>query len=146
MAYSVSLDPARIQIEVVHRFLSRCYWSEGIREEIVRKAVANSLVVGAYDDETGTQVGFVRVVSDRATFAWVCDVFVVEEHRGHGLCGRMLDAIEAHPELQILRRWCLATRDAHRIYERRGYVPVPEGRWLERRNPTTVWTETPRLA
>lgn len=137
--YEVSVDPARVQLDVVHCFLSTCYWSPGVKREIVARALANSLVVGAYLRDGGAQVGYARVVTDRATFAWICDVFVLEAHRGQGLSKRMLAAILEHPELQTLRRFALATRDAHGLYQQVGFVPVAPNNWLELRPPPSVW-------
>jgi GNAT superfamily N-acetyltransferase len=82
-----------------------------------------------------------RVVTDRATFAWLCDVVVDKQFRGKGLARRLLDALEREPSLQGVRRWCLATRDAHGLYAKHGYVPVPEGRWMERQGPKELWQE-----
>jgi GNAT superfamily N-acetyltransferase len=117
----------------VHRELAGSYWSPSIRREIVVAAIANSIVVGAFDRTTGDQVGFARIVTDRATFAWICDVVVVREHRGRGLTTAMLEILLADPRLATLRRWCLATKDAHALYEKFGFEPVPAERWMERR-------------
>ena len=92
--------------------------------EVVAEALRNSITAIAIDDATTAPVGIARVVTDRATFAWLCDVFVVEDYRGRGLASELIDTLERHPELQTLRRWCLITRDAHALYARRGYVPV----------------------
>ena len=132
--YEVSTDPARIDIESVHRFLSdEAYWSPGVPEDVVRRAIAGSLVFGLY--RGSAQVGLARVVSDRATFAWLCDVYVLEEHRGHGLGKWLMECVKAHPELQGLRRWLLATRDAHGLYEQFGFEPVDPERFMEIRDP-----------
>ncbi|MFO0840527.1 MAG: GNAT family N-acetyltransferase [Phycisphaerae bacterium] len=143
MSYTISLDPDRMQLDVIHGFLSTCYWSPGIRREIVAEAIRNSLVAGAVDSASGEQVGFVRVVTDYASFAWVCDVFVLEGHRGHGLAQRMIDELMRHPRLQTLRRWCLATRDAQGLYRKLGFKPVVEGRWMELRMSEERWREPP---
>jgi GNAT superfamily N-acetyltransferase len=139
MGYLVTLDPARQDIDAIHRILAATYWSPNIRRDIVAKAFANSIAAVAIDEASGATVGVARVVSDRATFAWLCDVFVAEAHRGQGLASRMIEALEAHPELATLRRWCLATRDAHRLYEGRGYGPVRPGAWMERKGPESAW-------
>ena len=132
--YEVSTDPARIDIESVHRFLSdEAYWSPGVPQDVVRRAIAGSLVFGLY--RGSAQVGLARVVSDRATFAWLCDVYVLEEHRGHGLGKWLMECVKAHPELQGLRRWLLATRDAHGLYEQFGFEPVDPERFMEIRDP-----------
>jgi GNAT superfamily N-acetyltransferase len=137
--YHISTDPALVQTDVVHRYLSECYWSPGVRRDIVQKAIANSFVAGAYEKTTGNQVGFARAVTDRTSFAWLCDVFVLEPDRGQGLAKSMVRALMDHPELQTLRRWCLATRDAHGVYEPFGFVPVQPGRWMEMRLPEQRW-------
>ena len=132
--YEVSTDPARIDIESVHRFLSdEAYWSPGVPQDVVRRAIAGSLVFGLY--RGSAQVGLARVVSDRATFAWLCDVYVLEEHRGHGLGKWLMECVKAHPELQGLRRWLLATRDAHGLYKQFGFEPVDPDRFMENRDP-----------
>lgn len=143
MRYEISLDPARMDLDVIHGYLSRSYWSEGIRRDVVAASLKSSIVAGAFEAAAG-QVGFARVVTDRATFAWLCDVFVLEEHRGHGLSKHMVQALISHPELQTLRRWCLATRDAQGLYERFGFAEVPAGRWYEMRLPAEQWKEAPR--
>ncbi len=143
MGYLVTLDPARQDVDAIHRLLAATYWSPNIRRDIVAKALANSITALAIEEESGTIVGLARVVTDRATFAWLCDVFVLEAHRGQGLAMGMLEALEAHPDLATLRRWCLATRDAHGLYERRGYRPVRPGAWMERKAPEAAWQEAP---
>lgn len=141
MTYELSTDPARIQLDVVHGFLSTCYWSPGVRRDVVEKALANSIVVGAYEQATGSQVGYARAVTDRATFAWLCDVFVLEPHRGRGLSRRMVSMLIVHPELQTLRRWALGTRDAHEVYRPLGFSGVIEKRWMEKVLPESGWKE-----
>lgn len=141
MPYTISTSHADMKLDDVHAMLAATYWSPRIKREIVAKAMANSVVVGAFDTATGRQVGYARVVTDRATFAWLCDVIVDERHRGHGLSKRMLAALDAIPELQKLRRWCLATRDAHGVYAKIGYVPVVPGAWMERKSAPGVWQD-----
>jgi GNAT superfamily N-acetyltransferase len=127
-------DPERIDLDVVHGFLSGSYWARGIPRDVVERSLRGSLVFGLY--ERGRQVGFARVVTDRATFAYLADVFVLEPHRGRGLSRRLMDAIVAHPGLQGLRRWLLATRDAHGLYARYGFTPLPAPeRFMERHDP-----------
>ncbi|TGX53248.1 N-acetyltransferase [Sphingomonas gei] len=134
MNYRISFDPEDQQLDVIHGYLVRSYWAEGIPRETVAKAVANSLCVGAFDDDV--QVGFARVVTDRATFAYLADVFVLEGQRGRGLAEQMLEAIEDHPELRGLRRWVLFTRDMQPLYAKFGWkvYPHPE-RLMVRDNP-----------
>ena len=141
MSYTVTLDPARQDLDAIHRMLAGSYWSADIRRDVVAEALRNSIVVLAIDDDSGAVVGLARVVTDRATFAWLCDVFVLEAHRGHGLSRRMLEELERHPSLQTLRRWCLATRDAHGLYEKFGYRPVPADRWMEKQCSKECWQE-----
>jgi len=132
--YEVSTDPERIDIESVHRFLSdEAYWSPGVPEDVVRRAIAGSIVFGLY--RGSEQVGLARVVSDRATFAWLCDVYVLKEHRGHGLGKWLMECVKAHPDLQGLRHWLLATRDAHGLYKQFGFEPVDPERFMEIRDP-----------
>jgi GNAT superfamily N-acetyltransferase len=132
--YEVSTDPARVDVELTHRYLSEdAYWSPGVPLNIVRRAIDNSIVFGLYLG--ADQAGFTRVVSDKATFAWVCDVFVLPEHRGHGLGKFLMECVKAHPELQGLRRWMLATRDAHGLYAQYGFTPVDPDRFMEIRDP-----------
>lgn len=128
----ISDDLSRVDFDRVHSWLTTSYWSPGIeREKVERAARGSSLVVGAYDGEF--QVGYLRIVSDRATFAWVCDVYVAETHRKQGIAKAMLRNALAHPDHQGLRRWLLATRDAHPIYAECGFVPLPEPqRWMVR--------------
>jgi GNAT superfamily N-acetyltransferase len=138
--YDISLDPGRVQLDVVHAALAASYWSPGIRREVLAKAIDHSVVIGAFVRGTGQQVGFARVVTDCATFAWLCDVYVDPAHGGRGLAKRMVETLIVHPELQTLRRWCLATRDAHGLYERFGFAPIPAERWMEKRLPAAAWS------
>jgi len=115
----VTTDRSRFDLDVIHGYLARSYWAHGIPRELVARAMDHSLCFGAFE---GTrQVGFARVISDRATFAYVSDVFVVESHQGRGVGKRLMAAIMAHPELQGLRRWTLVTRDAHGLYRQYGF-------------------------
>ena len=127
-------DPSRLDLDVVHGFLARSYWARGVPREVVERSLRHSLVFGLY--EGGRQVGFARVVTDRATFAYLADVFVLESHRGRGLARTLMDAVVAHPELQGLRRWLLATLDAHGLYSRYGFTPLAApDRFMERHFP-----------
>ena len=111
-----------LDIETIHNFLRESYWSKGIPKPIVEKAIDNSLCFGLY--HSSKQVGFGRVVSDQATFAYLADVFVVSAYRGRGLGKWLVSCVLAHPELQGLRRWMLATLDAHGLYEQNGFVAL----------------------
>jgi GNAT superfamily N-acetyltransferase len=118
--YVISTDPGRLDLDRVHAFLAEeSYWSPGVPRDVVERAVAGSLVFGAYRGDE--QVGFARVVTDRATFAWVCDVFVVPEHRGRAVGKLLVEAIVAHPDLSGIRRLMLATADAHGLYRQFGF-------------------------
>lgn len=126
-AYEISTDPARLDRTAIHAALTRMYWCEGIPRETLDKAIDHSLPFGVYT-AAGAQVGFARVVTDRATFAYLCDVYVLESHRGNGLSKRLIEAITAHPDLQGLRRFSLVTRDAHTLYEQFGFSPIANPR------------------
>lgn len=133
--YVISTDRARLDLETIHSYLSgSSYWAQGRPLAVVRRSIENSLCFGLYRGER--QVGFARVITDRATFAWLADVFVLEEARGRGLSKWLMEIILAHPDLQGLRRWVLATKDAHSLYSRFGFAPLklPE-RWMERFDP-----------
>lgn len=118
----ISTDTSRLDVPAIHAFLTQSYWSLGIPRATVERAVGNSVCVGAYLD--GAQIGFARVITDTATFAYVADVYVLEAHRGKGISFRMMSALTALPELQGLRRMMLATRDAHGLYAKFGFKPL----------------------
>ena len=124
--YEISTDPARLDIGAMHAYLTRSYWSPGIPRETVERAARHSLCFCEYERATGNQVGLARVVTDHATFAYLCDVYVLEEHRGHGLGKRLMDAVMAHPALTGARRAMLGTRDAHGLYARHGFRAPPD--------------------
>jgi GNAT superfamily N-acetyltransferase len=133
--YLISDDRARLDIEVIHKFVStESYWGTGRAIETVQRSVDNSLPFGVY--KGGEMVGFARVVTDYATFAWLADVFILKEYRGQGLSKWLVEVILAHPELQGFRRWVLATKDAHELYRKYGFQDLkrPE-RWMERPDP-----------
>jgi len=140
MPYEITRDRARMDLEAVWQMLRSSYWSPGIQRQVVERAIANSLCVGAFDAE-GRQVGFARAVTDTATFAWLCDVIVDPAHRGRGIAKQMLESMLAHPEIASLRRWSLATRDAHTLYEQYGFAPVAPGRWMELVMDRRTWAE-----
>jgi GNAT superfamily N-acetyltransferase len=122
MDYEISLDPARIDLDATHAFLAGSYWAKDIPLAVVRKAVDNSLCVAAFAG--AEQVGFARLVTDRATFAYLADVYVLGAHRGRGLSRRLVAAVLGHPEAQGLRRLMLVTRDAHGLYEKFGFTAL----------------------
>ena len=139
----ISYEHSEIDYEVVYSFLSTAYWCAGIRREVLERAIAGSLVVGAFvTNQSGNQeqVGFIRIISDGATFAYMCDVFVLEPYRGQGVSKRMLAAADAHPEITSTRRWMLATLDAHKVYEKTGFTPLASPvRWMERISDRALW-------
>jgi GNAT superfamily N-acetyltransferase len=120
--YLVSTDTSRLDVEGTAAFLGTTYWAQGRPEPIVRRSIEGSISVGVYDGEQ--QVGFARVVTDRATFAWVCDVFIRDSHQGRGLGIWLMRCVVAHPELQDLRRWLLASTSARGLYQRLGFTPL----------------------
>ena len=122
--YTLSTDPTQLNLAAIHRWLSEeSYWARHIPRATVERAVANSLNFGLYAPD-GRQAGFARVISDYTTFAWLCDIFVLEEHRSQGLSKWLMEQILAHPDLQHLRRYMLGTWDAHGLYQQFGYAPV----------------------
>jgi len=132
--YEISTDPARIDAAMVHEFLTNSYWAKGIPAETVKKSIENSICFGVYFGQQ--QVGFARVISDLATFAYLGDVFIVPDYRGRGLSRWLMECIVSHPDLQGFRRWMLATRDAHGLYRQFGFAEIkaPE-RWMEMHSP-----------
>ncbi len=120
--FEISSDPKRLDLDVIHGFLTESYWAQGIPRRVVEKCIAGSICFGVYRGRA--QVGFARVVTDGATFGYLADVFILEEFRGRGLSKRLMDAVMAHPGLENLRRFTLVTRDAHSLYERYGFQPI----------------------
>lgn len=136
--FTISTDRERLDLGMIHSYLSEeSYWAVGRPIEVVRRSIDNSLSFGLY--KGGQQIGFARVVTDYATFAWLADVFILEEFRGRGLAKWLLEVMISHPELQGFRRWVLSTKDAHELYGRFGFTPLlrPD-RWMERHDPSTV--------
>lgn len=137
----VSDDRSLLDVDAIHAFLSACYWSPGIARERLERAILHSLNFGVYDPASPrrsnpalpSQIGFARVVTDRATFAYLCDVFILESHRGRGASKLLMRTILEHPDLQGLRRFCLMTRDAHGLYSRFGFAACADPtRYMER--------------
>jgi GNAT superfamily N-acetyltransferase len=135
--FLISTDPRRLDLDAIHQFLTNSYWAKGIPREVVARSIAHSLCFGIYDEGRGQlplpasearcgapQVGFARVISDFATFAYLGDVFVLDRYRGRGLGTWMMESIVDHPRLEGLRRWILVTRDAHGLYSKFGFRPV----------------------
>jgi len=131
--FLISTDPQRLNLDAICDMLSRAYWANGRSRELIARYLRYSLVFGVYDG--ARQVGLARIVSDYSTFAWLCDVFIHEEYRGRGLGKWLMESILAHPDLQGLRRFVLATQDAHGLYAQYGFTPLasPE-RWMEKFN------------
>ncbi len=137
--YTITSDPARMDVVAVHAFLAGSYWSPGVPFAVVERAIRHSLCFGLL--QGAAQVGFARVVTDRATFAYLADVYVLPEHRGQGLAKRLVREVLAHPELQGLRRFLLATRDAHGLYARFGFQPLANpSRMMEIHDPDAYRT------
>ena len=132
--FLISTDQQRLNIPFVHEFLSsQSYWAKGRNRELVERSIENSLSFGVFHDNE--QIGFARVVTDYATFAWLADVFIIDTYRGQGLGRWLVEVITSHPKLQGFRRWLLATRDAHELYRQVGFSELAEpNRWMERRN------------
>jgi GNAT superfamily N-acetyltransferase len=128
--YLVTSDTRRLNLDLVHDFLRSSYWSPGVPRDVLERAIGNSLCFGLYHDKA--QVGFARVVTDKATFAYLADVFVIDGHRGRGLATWLVQVVQSHPDLQGLRRFLLATRDAHALYRGCGFAEVADpGRLME---------------
>ncbi len=136
-AYAISTDASKLDLQVVHRWLSESsYWVPGIPLDVVRRGVEGSLNFGLYADGGARTIGLARIITDYATFAYVCDVFVLDEFRGQGLGVWLMECVAAHPRLQGFRRWMLGTKDAPTLYEKTGFVPVTApDRWMEKADP-----------
>jgi GNAT superfamily N-acetyltransferase len=132
--FEITTDPSRVDLDAVHAFLAASYWAQDIPRGVVLRSIENSLPFSVWTPDR--QVGFARVVTDRATFAYVGDVFVLPDYRGRGLSLWLMQVIVSHPDLQGLRRWSLLTRDAHGLYEKVGFRPLANAsRWMELHNP-----------
>lgn len=121
--YRLSTDRADVDVDAVHAFLTTSYWSPGIERERVARAVAHSLCASAFD-AADRQIGFARAITDRASFAYLADVYVLPEHRGRGLARALTRALVDHPEMTTIRKWLLSTRDAHAVYAGIGFTPL----------------------
>lgn len=132
--YSISTDPARLDVDAVHAFLTTSYWAEGIGRDLVARALDASLCFGLYHG--AAQVGLARVVTDRSTFAYLCDVYVLPAHRGRQLGEWLIETVMSHPDLQGLRRFSLVTRDMQRLYRKFGFAEIAaDGRHMEIARP-----------
>ena len=132
--FVVSTNRARLELDTLHNFLTHCYWAEGISREVVARSLDNSLCFGVFHGPH--QIGFARVISDYATYAYLGDVFILDAYRGRGLAKFLMQCIRQHPQLQGLRRWALATRDAHGLYTQFGFRPlIRPKRFMEIHDP-----------
>lgn len=136
--YTLSDDRARLDLDAIHAFLSRSYWAAGIPRATLERALSNSLCFGVYLG--AEQVGFARLVTDRATFAYLADVYVLERHRGRGLSRALMELVMSHPEVQGLRRWLLATRDAHGLYRKFGFSDLANPAMILQKHDPEVYT------
>ena len=139
--YLITTDAAKMDIDCIHGYLAQSYWAAGIPKDVVERSIANSLCFGLF--YKGAQVGFARLITDKATFAYLADVFILPGHRGRGLSKWMMETMHAHPGMQGLRRWLLATRDAHGLYEQFGWTGFTEegcSRMMQKHNPDVYKT------
>lgn len=135
---TISTNQKLFDLKLIHRFISQSYWAKGISFELVKRSVENSLCFGAYT-QLNQQVGFARIITDKATFAYLADVFVLEDYRGQGVSRLLMGEIIGHPDLQGLRRIMLATQDAHGLYEKYGFVPVTHPESLMQKWEPTIY-------
>lgn len=132
--YTISTDPARLDLDVIYGYIYRSYWAAGRPRVLMARALRHSLNFGVYHG--AQQVGLARVITDYATYVYLCDVFILEEHQGQGLGKWLIEVVTTHPALQTARRWTLATRDAHGLYSQYGFTPVADpGSLMERIRP-----------
>ncbi len=136
--YHISTDREKLDVDLIHGFLTESYWAKGIPMVVVQKSIENSLCIGAYDEQ-GNQVGFARVVTDKATFAYLADVFVLDAYRGKGISKQIMELYDQHHELQGLRRHMLATSDAHRLYKKYGFQPIDHPEILMQKHDPEVY-------
>jgi N-acetylglutamate synthase-like GNAT family acetyltransferase len=132
--FTISTEKEKLDIDLIHSFLNRTYWAEGISKETIRRSIEGSLCFGVFENDK--QVGFARMITDKATFAYLADVFIIEEYRGRGLSKWLMAIIMTHPDLQGLRRMILATKDAHGLYKQFGFTPlINVDRWMHILDP-----------
>ena len=132
--FTISTEKEKLDIDVIHSFLNRTYWAEGISKEVIRRSIEGSLCFGVFENDK--QVGFARMITDKATFAYLADVFIIEEFRGRGLSKWLMEIIMSHPDLQGLRRMILVTKDAHGLYKQFGFTPlINVDRWMNILDP-----------
>ena len=139
--FTISTEKEKLDIDLIHSFLNHTYWAEGISKEIIRRSIEGSLCFGVYENDkqampAGRQVGFARMITDKATFAYLADVFIIEEYRGRGLSKWLMEVIMSHPDLQGLRRMVLVTKDAHGLYKQFGFtLLINVDRWMHILDP-----------
>jgi len=127
--FIISTEKEKLDVDLIHSFLNRTYWAEGISKEIIRRSIEGSLCFGVFENHK--QVGFARTITDKATFAYLADVFIIEEYRGRGLSKWLMEVIMSHPDLQGLRRMILVTKDAHGLYKQFGFTSlINVDRWM----------------
>ena len=132
--FTISTEKEKLDIDLIHSFLNRTYWAEGISKEIIRRSIEGSLCFGLFENDK--QVGFARMITDKATFAYLADVFIIEEYQGRGLSKWLMEVIMSHPDLQGLRRMILVTKDAHGLYKQFGFTPlINVDRWMQILDP-----------
>ena len=132
--FIISTEKEKLDVDLIHSFLNRTYWAEGISKAIIGRSIEGSLCFGVFENDK--QVGFARMITDKATFAYLADVFIIEEYRGRGLSKWLMQVIMSHPDLQGLRRMILATKDAHGLYEQFGFTPlINVERWMHILDP-----------
>jgi N-acetylglutamate synthase-like GNAT family acetyltransferase len=132
--FSITTEKEKFDVEFIHSFLTRSYWAEGISKEVIKRSIEGALCFGLFENDK--QIGFARTITDKATFAYLADVFIIEEYRGRGLSKWLMEVIMSHPSLQSLRRIMLATKDAHRLYEKFGFTALNNvDRWMQINDP-----------
>ena len=131
---TITTEKEKFDVEFIHSFLTRSYWAEGISKEVIKRSIEGALCFGLFENDK--QIGFARMITDQATFAYLADVFIIEEYRGRGLSKWLMEVIMSHPSLQGLRRMMLATKDAHGLYEKFGFTPLNNvDRWMQINDP-----------
>ena len=132
--FTITTAQEKLDVEFIHVFLTRSYWAEGIPRDVIKRSIEGALCFGVF--ENNRQIGFARMITDKATFAYLADVFIIEEYRGRGLSKWLMEVIMSHPSLQGLRRMMLATRDAHGLYEKFGFTALQNvDRWMQKHDP-----------
>ena len=132
--FTITTEQEKFDLEFIHSFLTRSYWAEGIPREVIKRSIDGALCFGLFENDK--QIGFARMITDKATFAYLADVFIIEAYRGRGLSKWLMEVIMSHPSLQGLRRMMLATKDAHGLYEKFGFTALQNvDRWMQKHDP-----------